>query len=110
MSVDRGNADVAYLYSPYQPSVLRLLKYVIEKAVQAGISVGMCGDAASDQLMMPLLVAFGLQEFSVTPSAALQTRRNLSLWTVDEAKAVAEKALQLEDEKQIRELLQKVAK
>lgn len=110
MSVDRGNTDVAYLYSPYQPSVLRLLKYVIEKAVQAGISVGMCGEAASDPLMMPLLIAFGLQEFSVTPSAALQTRRNLSLWTVDEAKAVAEKALQLEDEKQIRELLQKVAK
>ena len=78
MAADRGNADVAYLYSVFNPAVLRLIKYVIESAHSAGIPVGMCGEAASDERLIPLLITYGLDEFSVLPSCVLQTRRNIA--------------------------------
>ena len=53
MACDRGNNDVSYLYSPLQPSVLRMIKRTIECGVQNGISVGMCGEAAANKLMIP---------------------------------------------------------
>ena len=63
MSVDRGNAKVAYLYSAFQPAVLRSIKNIIAAANEAGIPVGMCGEAAADPLMIPLLISFGLDEY-----------------------------------------------
>ena len=65
MSVDRGNPDVAYLYSAFQPPVLRSIKNIIRAGCDAGIPVGMCGEAAADPYMIPLLISFGLTEFSV---------------------------------------------
>ena len=71
MSVDRGNAKVAYLYSAFQPAVLRSIKNIIKAGNEAGIPVGMCGEAAADPLMIPLLIAFGLDEYSVNPVLVL---------------------------------------
>ena len=75
MSVDRGNDKVSYLYSTFNPAVLRSIKRIITCAREAGIMVGMCGEAASDPMMIPLLLAFGLNEFSMSPSAILRARK-----------------------------------
>lgn len=72
---DRGNADVAYLYDAMQPAVQRAIQMTIENARCAGIPVGMCGEAAADQRLIPQLNAWGLDEFSVSPSSVLSTRK-----------------------------------
>lgn len=107
MSVDRGNGKVAYLYSHYQPAVLRAIRQVIRCAKQAHIPVGMCGEAAADPLLLPLLLAFGLDECSVSPSSVLATRKAVSLWTMQEAQTLAEEAMALHREAQVKELLEK---
>lgn len=108
MAVDRGNADVAYLYSAFQPAVLRSIKKIIEDGKD--IMVGMCGEAAADPLLIPLLLAFDLDEFSVSATSVLKTRKIISQWTIDEAKEVAEKALTLKTESEAVEYLTSVAK
>ena len=99
MSVDRGNANVAYLYSAFQPAVLRSIKNIIEAGNAAGITVGMCGEAAADPLMIPLLISFGLNEYSVNPVLVLTARSIISKWTKAEADALAAQVLSLTTEK-----------
>lgn len=96
MAADRGNSSVAYLYKAYDPAVLRALRGIITAGVNAGIPVGMCGEAASDPLLIPLLIGFGLEEFSVSPASVLKTRRAISRWTLAEARKIADHALTLE--------------
>ena len=75
MAVDRGNANVSHLYDTFQPAVLRAIEMTIKNAKAAGIMVGMCGEAAANEELIPKLVEWGLDEFSVTPSSILATRR-----------------------------------
>lgn len=96
MAVDRGNDKVSYLYSAFQPAVLRSIRHVIECAAKAGIMVGMCGEAAGDPMMIPLLLAFGLNEFSMSPSAMLRARKLITEYSVSDLAAVAEKAMSFE--------------
>ena len=77
MAVDRGNAKVSHLYNTFQPGVLRAIEMTIKNAKAAGIMVGMCGEAAADPELIPRLVEWGLDEFSVTPSSILRTRKNI---------------------------------
>lgn len=110
MAVDRGNSKVAYLYSAYNLSVIRSLKRIIECGLAEGKKVGMCGEAAADPLLAPLLISFGLSEYSVSPSSVLKTRRTLSLWSKAEADKVGNEALACATEEEIREVLTKHAK
>lgn len=110
MAVDRGNSKVAYLYSAYNLSVIRSIKRIIECGLAEGKKVGMCGEAAADPLLAPLLISFGLSEYSVSPSSVLKTRRTLSLWSKAEADKVANEALACATEEEIREVLTKHAK
>ena len=110
MAADRGNSDVAYLYSAYNPAVLRSIKNIIGAANAEGIMAGMCGEAASDPLLVPVLLAFGLNEFSVSATAILATRKVMSLWTMDEAKALAEEVMQLTTEAEVKALLEERAR
>ena len=105
MAVDRGNAKVAYLYSSYNPAVLRSMKNIIEAANAAGIMVGMCGEAAADPLLIPLLISFGLGEFSVSATSVLATRGTIAKWSKAEADELTEKALSLATETEVAELL-----
>ena len=105
MAVDRGNAKVAYLYSSYNPAVLRSMKNIIEAANAAGIMVGMCGEAAADSLLIPLLISFGLGEFSVSATSVLATRGTIAKWSKAEADELAAKALSLATETEVAELL-----
>lgn len=75
MAVDRGNSKVSGLYDTFQPAVLRAIEMTIKNAKKEGIQVGMCGEAAADIRLIPLLLEWGLDEFSVTPSSILQTRK-----------------------------------
>ena len=93
MSVDRGNKKVSYLYSTFNPAVLRSIRHIIACGREAGIMVGMCGEAASDPMMIPLLLAFGLNEFSMSASAILRARKMVTEYSVSELKAVADKAM-----------------
>lgn len=93
MSVDRGNDKISYLYSTFNPAVLRSIKRIISCAREKGIMVGMCGEAASDPMMIPLLLAFGLNEFSMSPSAILRARKMITEYSTEELQAVADQAM-----------------
>ena len=110
MTVDRGNADVSYLYSTFHPSVLRSVKHIIDSGKAAGIPVGMCGEAASDPLFIPLLLSFGLSEFSVNPVLVLATRSVISKWTKKEADALTKKVMSLSTEAEIVAVLKEAVK
>ena len=112
MSVDRGNKKVSYLYSTFNPAVLRSIKHIIACGREAGIMVGMCGEAASDPMMIPLLLAFGLNEFSMSASAILKARKMVTQYSVEELQAVADKAMSFataaETEQYVRDFVEKV--
>ena len=110
MAVDRGNAKVAYLYSAFQPAVLRSIKSIISAAKEAGIPVGMCGEAAADPLMIPLLMSFGLDEYSVNPVLVLTSRCIISKWTKAEADALADKVMAMDNVEDIVAALKEAAK
>ncbi len=110
MAVDRGNSKVSALYSHYNPAVLRLIKQTAEAANRAGIPVGMCGEAAGDKAFIPLLIAFGLHEFSVTPAAVLPTRKTVSLWSKTDADALAERILTLTTAEEVAAALEEAAR
>ena len=108
MAADRGNSDVAYLYSPFQPSVLRMIRRIIRCGREKGISVGMCGEAAANPMMIPLLISFGLTEFSVSAPSVLKVRKNIAKWTKAEADAVAEKVMAMTTEAEITAYLETI--
>ncbi len=101
MSVDRGNDKISYLYSTFNPAVLRSIKRVITCAREEGIMVGMCGEAASDPMMIPLLLAFGLNEFSMSASAILYSRKLITNYSIEELQAVADKAMSFATTKEV---------
>ncbi len=110
MCADRGNDKVAYLYDVYQPAVLRSLKRIIGEGNKAGIMVGMCGEAAADPLLIPVLISFGLNEFSVSAPSILRTRRIISEWTKAEADALTEKVMKLKTATEVKAMLQAAAR
>ena len=107
MAVDRGNAKVAYLYSAYNPAVLRAIKRIIECGKQEGIMVGMCGEAAADPKLIPLLLAFGLDEFSVSATSVLRTRKNISENDIAQCRELADKVMQCTTEEEVLNILTK---
>lgn len=109
MAADRGNANVAYLYSPFNPSVLRSIKYIISEAKKSGITVGMCGEGAADPMLIPLLISFGLDEYSVTPTSVLATRREISKWSKADADEIADRVMSLSTEREVVSELERAA-
>ena len=108
MAADRGNSDVGYLYSPMQPSVLRMIRRIIRCAAAENIPVGMCGEAAANPMMIPLLISFGLTEFSVSAPSVLRVRKNISKWTKAEADAIAEKVMAMTTEAEVTAYLESI--
>lgn len=101
LAVDRGNENVAYLYSALNPAVIRSIKHIIECAHNAGIEAGMCGEAAADERMIPLLLNFGLDEFSITVSRVLETRKEIASWSSKEVKEITENVMNYSEEKEV---------
>ena len=105
IAVDRGNAKVEQLYTALHPAVLRSIRGIIHAAKQAQIPVGMCGESAADPLLIPLLMQFGLDEFSVSASSVLKTRKTISEWNQEQVEQVAEQAMQLSTPQELDEYL-----
>jgi phosphotransferase system enzyme I (PtsI) len=101
IAVDRGNEKIAYLYQPFHPGVLRLIKMVIDNAHKANIPVGMCGEMAGDPFSSVLLAGLGLDEFSMSPSALLEVRKILRETSFKEAQAFATQCLTFNSSKNI---------
>ena len=105
IAVDRCNENVAYLYSAFNPAVLRLIRRIIECAHNAGIEAGMCGEAAANALMAPILLSFGLDEFSVSTGKVLETRKTIADWSLKEAGLVTDKVMSMATEKEVTDYL-----
>lgn len=93
MAADRMNERVSYLYQPYNPSILRLVKNVIDSAHKEGKWAGMCGEMAGDQTAVPLLVGMGLDEFSMSATSILRTRSLMKRLDTTKMKELADRAL-----------------
>ncbi|AVK62290.1 phosphoenolpyruvate--protein phosphotransferase [Lactobacillus sp. CBA3605] len=92
-AADRGNEHVSYLYQPYNPSLLRLIKHVIDAAHANGRIAGMCGEVAGDQIAVPLLMGLGLDEFSMSSTSVLKTRSLMKRIDTTEMAKLADKAV-----------------
>ena len=92
MAADRGNDNVYYLYQPCNPSVLRLIKHTIDSAHENGIWCGMCGEAAGDNTMFPILLSMGLDEYSMSATSILRIRSLMKKLSTADLKELANKA------------------
>ncbi|WP_416151415.1 phosphoenolpyruvate--protein phosphotransferase [Salipaludibacillus sp. HK11] len=106
-AADRMNESVSYLYQPYNPAILRLVKMVIDASHAEGKWTGMCGEMAGDEIAIPLLFGLGLDEFSMSATSVLPARSQLSQLTKSQAKEVSEKALDLNTADEVKELVEK---
>ena len=105
MAADRMNERVSYLYQPYNPAILRLVKMVIDAAHKEGKWAGMCGEMAGDELAIPLLVGLGLDEFSMSATSILRARSQIKTLSLTDMQELAEKALQMQTASQTVELV-----
>jgi phosphotransferase system enzyme I (PtsI) len=106
MAADRINQKVAYLYQPFNPAVLKLIKHVIDSSHAAGKWTGMCGEMAGDLTASVILLGLGLDEFSMSPSSILPMRNLISKLDVAEAKALSTKLMKLSTNQQIKQELE----
>lgn len=104
-AADRGNEHVSYLYQPYNPALLRLIKRVIDCAHEEGKWVGMCGEMAGDQVAVPLLLGMGLDEFSMSATSMLQTRSLINRLDTTQLQSLVSQALDAETNEEVVELV-----
>lgn len=107
-AVDRMNQNIAHLYTPYHPGVLRMIKMVIENGHKEGIWTGMCGEAAGELPLIPLLLGLGLDEFSMSATSILPARELISTLTKEKAQEIVEKAMSLATAEEVEEYLKSV--
>ena len=107
-AVDRGNKNLAYLYQPYSPAVLRFIQQVISKGHQQGTWVGMCGEMASDPLMTMVLIGLGLDEFSVSPVSHLLIKKIIRHVEFSECESMAKKTLDYSTSQDVEKYLKDV--
>jgi phosphotransferase system enzyme I (PtsI) len=103
LAADRMNENVSYLYQPYHPAVLRLIKTVIDAAQHHGKWVGMCGEMAADEIALPILLGFGLNEFSMSASSILKTRAHIAKHSKQQLMPHNERILQLSTASEVEE-------
>jgi phosphotransferase system enzyme I (PtsI) len=101
LAVDRNNENVANLYSPADPSVLRLIKGVVEAARKEQIEVNVCGEMSGEPLYAPLLVGMGIRQLSATPRKIPEIKRVIRQLRVQEAERLAESVLNMETARQV---------
>ena len=110
MAADRMSEKVSYLYQPYNPAILRLIKNVIEASHKEGKWTGMCGEMGGDPLAIPILLGMGLDEFSMSATSILQARSQIKNLEVPKMKELAEKAVQCYTTEEVLELVEQYTK
>ncbi|GIM33599.1 phosphoenolpyruvate--protein phosphotransferase [Paraclostridium bifermentans] len=106
-AVDRMNQKISYLYNQFNPAVLRLIKMVIDNAHKEGKWVGMCGEAAGDQRMIPILLGMGLDEFSMSPISILPARKFITSVKYEDMKKFANEVLTMGTAEEIKAYVDK---
>ena len=106
-AVDRMNQKISHLYNQFNPAVLRLIKMVIDNAHKEGKWVGMCGESAGDQRMIPILLGFGLDEFSMSPISILPARKLITSLYYADMQKFADEVLAMGTAKEIKEYVDK---
>ena len=106
LAVDRMNERVSDLYEPLHPSVLRLIKYVIDAAHRAGKQAGMCGEMAGDSAATAILLGLGLDEFSMSASSICRIKEVVRTLTMEKSRRIARQALELDNPGEIRALVE----
>ena len=106
-AVDRMNQKISHLYNQFNPAVLRLIKMVIDNAHKEGKWVGMCGESAGDQRMIPILLGFGLDEFSMSPISILPARKLITSLSYADMQKFADEVLAMGTAKEIKEYVDK---
>ena len=107
MAADRMSEHVSYLYQPYNPSILRLVKMTIDGAHKEGKWTGMCGEMAGEPYAVPLLLGMGLDEFSMSATSILKARKMVNSLSKKEMEKLAEEALSLSTAEEVLELVKK---
>lgn len=107
-AVDRMNEKIHYLYKPFNPAVLRLIKMVIDNGHKEDIWVGMCGEMAGDQKLIPILLGMGLDEFSMSPISILPARKLIRSLKYEETKEIASKVVNMSSAEEIEAYMEKV--
>ncbi|UOE56942.1 phosphoenolpyruvate--protein phosphotransferase [Cytobacillus oceanisediminis] len=110
MAADRMNERVSYLYQPYNPAILRLVKMVIGAAHKEGKWAGMCGEMAGDETAIPLLLGLGLDEFSMSATSILKARSQISHLNKKDMEALAEKALHMNTAEEVVQAVKEATK
>ena len=110
MAADRMSERVSYLYQPYNPAILRLVKQVIEASHKEGKWTGMCGEMAGDQTAVPLLLGLGLDEFSMSATSILKARRQINGLSKNEMTELANRAINCSTQEQVKELVHNIAR
>ena len=105
MAVDRMNSKLSHLYSQYHPALLRLIKGIIDNAHNAGIWVGMCGEAAGDPKLIPVFVGMGLDEFSMNSPSILKSRYIVRNLNKEDMELIAKSTLDMENAFEVEEYL-----
>ena len=106
MAIDRGNRNVAYLYNPIHPAVLRLLKHVTEAAKHNNIPVFMCGEMAGESIYAPILVGMGFEELSTNPQAIPMIKNAIRMLNRDQARRFTDELLEMTTTDQIERLIE----
>ena len=106
-AVDRMNQKISHLYNQFNPAVLRLIKTVIDNAHKEGKWVGMCGESAGDQRMIPILLGFGLDEFSMSPISILPARKLITSVSYEDMQNFANEVLSMGTAKEIKAHVEK---
>lgn len=106
-AVDRMNQKISYLYNQFNPAVLRLIKMVIDNAHKEGKWVGMCGESAGDQRMIPILLGMGLDEFSMSPISILPARKFITSVKYEDMKKFANEVLTMGTAEEIKAYVDK---
>ena len=109
VAVERGNEKISKLYTKYHPAVIKLVKLAIDGAHSANIFCGMCGEAASDELYVPLLVGLGLDEFSMNPNSILKTRKRIGELDRKECEKLANEILIMTSAEEVEKRLKEFA-
>jgi phosphotransferase system enzyme I (PtsI) len=109
MAADRMNERVSYLYQPYHPAILRLIKMVIDAAHKEGKWTGLCGEMAGDELAVPLLLGMGIDELSMSATSILKVRSQILRLSKNKMESLVEKALQMETSKEVTEAVKEVS-
>ena len=110
MAADRMSERVSYLYQPYNPAILRLVKQVIEASHKEGKWTGMCGEMAGDETAIPLLLGLGLDEFSMSATSILKARRQINGLSKNEMAELANRAINCATQDEVKELVHRISK